>query len=1163
MENKNETVKLCYTVHKYSSYSANYIPENIMVNNPSDQLSRWFTDSTTSSQYIMLKLKSPSIVETIKFGKYIKAHVSDLKKFQIFGGTDENNMSLLLSAGLRKDNIAEVFRVRHRSMEGLYLPVNYIKIVPLQSWGPAYNYTIWYVELQGKNQEQFINEAVDTINLRKEEEAVRILLKHLRRRRYKDAFEALSRESGVQLEGPLQTRLWNALVENGDFKLAEEIFEEAIAQGEVEWYLSWQPYLPRWRQMSACSAQVEARLSCADEAPAPRAHVDDVLSVDRDPSPGPAANDGGDTNIEECDVSCCNRPGPRGGHQLVVDSQTGTLYLFGGWNGHEDLDDLWAYDTRAEKWQLLCASSSSVGGPKPRSCHKMVFDPKRRRLYLLGRYLENAQRLPENMMSELYAYDVAGGAWALLSPDTAAEGGPRLVFDHQMCIDPDTSTVYVFGGRVLPATPDEVARPLYSGLYAYYINTNTWQQLLDDQYVGPDPAPLPRVSHSMLFHPVQRRLYIFAGQRNKEHLVDLWWWDVATGERCAVCAAQGGGPPPAAGFTQRATLDPDTDEMFVLSVSAPPRPPPPAAGFTQRATLDPDTDEMFVLSVSAPPRPPPPAAGFTQRATLDPDTDEMFVLSVSAPPRPPPPAAGFTQRATLDPDTDEMFVLSVSAPPRPPPPAAGFTQRATLDPDTDEMFVLSVSAPPRPPPPAAGFTQRATLDPDTDEMFVLSVSAPPPPPPPAAGFTQRATLDPRHGRDVRAVGECAAPPPAPRRRLHAARHAGPRHGRDVRAVGECAAPPPAAGFTQRATLDPDTDEMFVLSGMSKEKDRRVYNTLWAFSLRRMTWACVYRNERVSAHEPRPRFAHQLVYDPATKVHYLFGGNPGNQSSPRLRLDDLWSLRLERAGAERVWHEARAALREAAYRALAAARPAAALRYLRTELRGATDPADPAQVRCRPTTPRSERPAAALRYLRTELRGATDPADPAQVRCRPTTPRSERPAAALRYLRTELRGATDPADPAQEARFQKLATVLFSAGPERARAAAPAPALCPRRARALQRRRAAAAARPRRDSLRAHLAAVLGAEDAAPEPLEPFEEVQLPAAAPDTWDVAEAAPDADAGADDADADADAERGERDYEWSARADRIHLYDELCRYFRPSAVAPRASVPDLVAL
>lgn len=29
MDDKYETVKLCYTVHKYSSYSANYIPEYV------------------------------------------------------------------------------------------------------------------------------------------------------------------------------------------------------------------------------------------------------------------------------------------------------------------------------------------------------------------------------------------------------------------------------------------------------------------------------------------------------------------------------------------------------------------------------------------------------------------------------------------------------------------------------------------------------------------------------------------------------------------------------------------------------------------------------------------------------------------------------------------------------------------------------------------------------------------------------------------------------------------------------------------------------------------------------------------------------------------------------------------------------------------------------
>lgn len=54
------------------------------------------------------------------------------------------------------------------------------------------------------------------------------MLKYMRRRRYKVAFEALSRESGVKLEGPLQGRLWEALVEDADYEQAEKIFDEGV-----------------------------------------------------------------------------------------------------------------------------------------------------------------------------------------------------------------------------------------------------------------------------------------------------------------------------------------------------------------------------------------------------------------------------------------------------------------------------------------------------------------------------------------------------------------------------------------------------------------------------------------------------------------------------------------------------------------------------------------------------------------------------------------------------------------------------------------------------------------------------------------------------------------------------------------------------------------------
>lgn len=51
--------------------------------------------------------------------------------------------------------------------------------------------------------------------------------------------------------------------------------------------------------------------------------------------------------------------------------------------------------------------------------------------------------------SDFYMYDIGSSKWTLITEDTHAMGGPRLVFDHQMAIDVERQTLFVFGGRVL------------------------------------------------------------------------------------------------------------------------------------------------------------------------------------------------------------------------------------------------------------------------------------------------------------------------------------------------------------------------------------------------------------------------------------------------------------------------------------------------------------------------------------------------------------------------------------------------------------------------------------------------------------------------------------------------------------------------------------------
>lgn len=204
--------------------------------------------------------------------------------------------------------------------------------------------------------------------------------------------------------------------------------------------------------------------------------------------------------------------GNRGGHQLVMDSKKRLIYLYGGWDGFQDLSDLWAFDIRNNCWTQLFEHSEQFNGPTPRSCHKMVFDPISKNIFMLGRYLDNSIRTTEYIKSDFFLYDTRAQTWMQICDDTSQVGGPQLVYDHQMCIDVEKRIIYVFGGKIL--TPRSVtssistsSEPEYSGLYSYHIATNTWTQILVDCYHPTASQPevqsiKSRITHCMVFHSV-------------------------------------------------------------------------------------------------------------------------------------------------------------------------------------------------------------------------------------------------------------------------------------------------------------------------------------------------------------------------------------------------------------------------------------------------------------------------------------------------------------------------------------------------------------------------------------------------------------------------------------------------------------------------------------
>ncbi|XP_066283972.1 muskelin-like [Branchiostoma lanceolatum] len=660
--------KLNYAIHRWSSFSANYVPDNILVDKPNDQSSRWSSDSNYPPQFLTLKLERPSIVYSITFGKYEKTHVCNLKKFKVYGGLNDDNMIELLQSGLKNDHNKEAFDLKSK-IEGQLFPCRYIKIVPIMSWGPSFNFSVWYVELSGDDAPELVQPCLQWYNSYREQQAIRLCLKHFRQHNYDEAFESLQKKTKVALEHPILTELHNHLVVQGDFDACEALVERAVHDGLFNEFISQQEYRPKW-------ALIE-----------------------------PVCNG----SSEE------DRPGMRGGHQMVIDANTETIYLFGGWDGSQDLSNLWEYSVPASRWTCLSKDTEKDDGPSARSCHKMCIDSERRQIYLLGRYLDSSLRTSETLKSDFYVYDIDNNKWTLISQNTAEEGGPKLIFDHQMCMDVEKQTIYVFGGRVLTSGSSGEERssnePLFSGLYSYHCPTNTWKLLREDSgNAGPQDIR-SRIGHSMLFHTQRRQLYIFAGQRSKEYLNDFFTYNV----------------------------------------------------------------------------------------------------------------------------------------------------------DTDEVEFISDGT-------------------KKEEGQV-----------------------------------------------------------------------PAAGFTQRATIDPELDEIHVLSGLSKDKEKReenVRNSFWVYDIKQKKWSCIYKNEHLNKEqwgkshpaEPCPRFAHQLVYDHVHQVHYLFGGNPGKSNSPKMRLDDFWSLKLCRASKEQLLRRCRYLIRRHKFQEIAAADPLAALQFLQCDLASIVDHEDDEETR---------------------------------------------------------------------------------------------------------------------------------------------------------------------------------------------------------------------------
>ena len=71
---------------------------------------------------------------------------------------------LYVNSGLKNDSVAESFTLRHTIGDHSF-PCRYIKIMPLQSWGPSFNFSIWFVELIGVDNWDIVKPCMDWFNV--------------------------------------------------------------------------------------------------------------------------------------------------------------------------------------------------------------------------------------------------------------------------------------------------------------------------------------------------------------------------------------------------------------------------------------------------------------------------------------------------------------------------------------------------------------------------------------------------------------------------------------------------------------------------------------------------------------------------------------------------------------------------------------------------------------------------------------------------------------------------------------------------------------------------------------------------------------------------------------------------------------------------------------
>ncbi|KII92653.1 hypothetical protein PLICRDRAFT_480070 [Plicaturopsis crispa FD-325 SS-3] len=218
-------------------------------------------------------------------------------------------------------------------------------------------------------------------------------------------------------------------------------------------------------------------------------------------------------------------------HQLVMDSDTQMIYVFGGrivdgdWSSHK-YSGLYSYNIRTSKWKLLQTPDPSTSTPQnfipPRFGHSMILCTRAQTLLIF------AGQRDANYLSDMHAFDLRTNTAREVCANfsTPSVGGPDACFTQRAVVDQELGEIYVFCG--LTRSPQQGSATLLhtdspSWVYRYDPirpdRPGKWTRILPvplserDEIKGAEKRaePQPRYAHQVAYDPRTKTVYLHGG----------------------------------------------------------------------------------------------------------------------------------------------------------------------------------------------------------------------------------------------------------------------------------------------------------------------------------------------------------------------------------------------------------------------------------------------------------------------------------------------------------------------------------------------------------------------------------------------------------------------------------------------------------------------------